>query len=105
MLYNLGSASSPAGRPATEPFFVRCFLLSVLDIVDDWQLNAILYQDDLRLILAEMILGQPSHHTDDLDLSIRQMTAGRQTLEVREESRLMMVTFVRPVAWQRVEDA
>ncbi len=70
-----------------------------------WQLHAVAYQGDLRLILAEMFVGEPDIDRTDPNPAVQEMLRGSRPIEVRDESRLMLVKFPVTVAWQVIDES
>jgi len=74
---------------------------TVLDDAKTWFLHAILYQDDLRIILAE---GFRSDEPEDL--VVGQTNLGpAHSIDIRSDSRKVVVQFPQPVAWQVVDES
>lgn len=84
---------------------VRCPLRTVLDEARMWQVHAILYRDDLQLILAEMFVGEPNDTCVDPNPVVQEILRRTRPIEVRDVSRLMVVRFSRTVAWQVVDES
>ena len=70
-----------------------------------WQVHAILYRDDLQLILAEMFVGEPNDTCVDPNPVVQEILRRTRPIEVRDVSRLMVVRFSRTVAWQVVDES
>lgn len=80
-------------------------MLTVLDEAEMWQLHAVLYQDDLRLILAEMFVGEPNDEHTDPNPTVQKLLQGSRPVEVKDESRMMVVRFPQSIAWQVVDES
>lgn len=78
---------------------------TVLDEARMWQVHAILYQDDLRIVLAEMFVGDVDDTRDDPNPVVRKILRSTRPIEVRDDSRLMVVRFPQAVAWQVVDES
>lgn len=84
---------------------VRCPLRTVLDDARMWQVHAIVYQYDLQLILAEMFVGETDDTRVDPNPVVQKILRGTRPIEVRDDSRLIVVRFPRTVAWQVVDES
>ena len=74
---------------------------TVLDDAKTWFLHALLYQDQLRVIVAEGFVGD---QTEDLrigDHTIKDL----RSLDVSDKSRLFEIRFPQFVAWQVVNES
>ena len=74
---------------------------TVLDDAKTWFLHALLYQDHLRVIVAEGFVGD---QTEDLrigDHTIKDL----RSINVSERSRLFEIRFPQFVAWQVVNES
>jgi hypothetical protein len=78
---------------------------TVLDEARMWQVHALVYRDDLQLILAEMFVGEPNDTRVDTNPVVQEILRTSRPIEVREDSRLMVVRFPRTVAWQVVDES
>lgn len=82
-----------------------CPMRTVLDEAEMWLLQAIVYRGDLRLYLAEMLLGEAGSKIPDNTLpKVKEILQDARPLEVRDESRLMVIRFPDAVAWQVVDE-
>jgi hypothetical protein len=70
-----------------------------------WQVHAIVYREDLQLILAEMFVGEPNDSRVDPNPLVQEILRTSRPIEVRVDSRLMVVRFPRTVAWQVVDES
>jgi hypothetical protein len=70
-----------------------------------WQVHAIVYRDDLQLILAEMFVGEPNDTRVDPNPVVQEILRRTRPIEVRDDGRLMVVRFPRTVAWQVVDES
>ncbi|MBL8815568.1 MAG: hypothetical protein JNL58_06030 [Planctomyces sp.] len=70
-----------------------------------WQVHAIVYRNDLQLILAEMFVGEPDDNIVDPNPVLQMILRETRPIEVRDDSRLMVVRFSRTVSWQVVDES
>jgi hypothetical protein len=70
-----------------------------------WQLHAIVYRDDLQLILAEMFVGEAHDTRLDPNPVVQKILRASHPIEARDDSRLMVVRFPQAVAWQVVNES
>ncbi len=70
-----------------------------------WQVHAIVYQDDLQLILAEMFVGELDGTRVDPNPIVQKALRATRPIEIREDSRLMVVRFAQAIAWQVVDES
>ena len=70
-----------------------------------WQLHAIVYRDDLQLILAEMFVGEADDTRLDPNPVVQKILRASHPIEARDDSRLMVVRFPQAVAWQVVNES
>ena len=70
-----------------------------------WQVHAIVYRDDLQLILAEMFVGELNDTHVDPNPVVQEILRRTRPIEVTDDSRLMIVRFPRTVAWQVVDES
>jgi hypothetical protein len=75
-------------------------LRTVLDDVETWFLHAVVYQDELQVIVAEGIL---SLDTEDLRVGDK-VIEGVHRVEVSDQSRLFSIRFRKIIAWQVVDE-
>lgn len=79
---------------------------TILDDARMWLLHAVIYQNDLRLVLAEMHVGEKASELPAGISSIEETLLRNTTpIEVREDSRLIAVRFPQVVAWQVVDES
>lgn len=78
---------------------------TVLDEARMWQVHTIVYQDDLRLILAEMFVGELDDTRVDPNPVVQKILGGSRPIEVRDDSRLIIVRFPQTVTWQVVNES
>ena len=78
---------------------------TVLDEARMWQLHAVVYQDDLRLILAEMFVGEPDDTRTDPNPALQKILRESCPIETRDDSRMMQVRFPQSIAWQVVDES
>ncbi len=76
-------------------------MLTVLDDAKTWFLHALLYQDHLRVIVAEGFVGD---QTEDLRIGDHTIK-GLQSVNVSDRSRLFEIRFPQFVAWQVVNES
>ena len=74
---------------------------TVLDDARSWFLDAIVYQDELRIIVAEGIIGEKTEELCVGEHTIRDLTP----LDVSENSRRFSIRFPQLVAWQVVDES
>jgi hypothetical protein len=79
-------------------------LRTILDEARMWQVHAIVYQDDLQIILAEMFVGEADETRVDPNPEVQKIFRACRPIEVRDDSRLMVVRFPQAVAWQVVNE-
>jgi hypothetical protein len=80
-------------------------LRTILDEARMWQVHAIVYQDDLQLILAEMFVGEADDTRVDPNPVVQKILRASRPIEVRDDSRLIVVRFSQAVAWQVVNES
>ena len=78
---------------------------TILDEARMWQLHAIVYRDDLQLILAEMFVGEAHDTRLDPNPVVQKILRASHPIEARDDSRLMVVRFPQAVAWQVVNES
>lgn len=78
---------------------------TILDEARMWQVHAIFYRDDLQLILAEMFVGEPEQTLVDPNPVLQKILRVSRPIEVRDDSRLMVVRFLKTIAWQVVDES
>jgi hypothetical protein len=76
-------------------------LKTTLDDAHSWFLHELRYTDELRLVLAE---GIAATEAEDIPIG-EHVISGTRALEPRPSSRIVVVTFTRVVAWQRVDES
>ncbi len=74
---------------------------TVLDDAKTWLLHGIVYQDDLRIIVVE---GFQSEEAEDLVVGETNLGPAH-SIDIRSDSRKMVVRFPRLVAWQVVDES
>ena len=70
-----------------------------------WQVHAIVFQDDLQIILAEMFVGESDGTRVDPNPVVQKILRASRPIEVRHDSRLMVVRFPQAIAWQVVNES
>ncbi|WP_237228860.1 hypothetical protein [Rubinisphaera sp. JC750] len=78
---------------------------TVLDEAWMWQLHAVLFQDDLRLILTEMFVGDADDTCTDPNPILQKILRETRPTETRDDSRMILVRFPQTVAWQVVDES
>jgi hypothetical protein len=76
-------------------------LHTVLDDARTWFLHGIVYQNDLRVIVTEGFLHD---QTEELRIGEHVIKDTRR-IDISEHSRMFVVRFTRPVAWQVVDES
>jgi hypothetical protein len=70
-----------------------------------WQVHAIVSSDGLQLFLDEMFVGELDASFVDPNPAIQKLLRSSRPIEVRDDSRRMVVRFPRTVAWQVVDES
>jgi hypothetical protein len=70
-----------------------------------WQVHAIVYRNDLQLVLAEMFVGDADDTRVDPNPVAQEILRASRPIDVRDDSRLMVVRFPQTVAWQVVNES
>ena len=74
---------------------------TILDDVKTWFLHGVVYQDELRVIVAEGFVGDQTEELRIGDHTIRDL----RPIDVSDKSRLFVVRFPHFVAWQVVDES
>lgn len=78
---------------------------TVLDEARMWQLHAVLYQDELRLILTEMFVGEADATRTDPNPAVQKLLRDSRPIETQDDSRMMSVRFPQSITWQVVDES
>jgi hypothetical protein len=76
-------------------------LKTTLDDAHSWFLHELIFADELRLVLAQ---GIAASEPEDITIG-EHVISGTRALEPRATSQIVVVTFARVVAWQRIDES
>ena len=74
---------------------------TILDDAKTWFLHKVIYQDELRVIVAEGFVGNRKEELRVGGHTIKDL----RTIDVNDKSRLFVVRFIHFVAWQVVDES